>query len=207
MQHRSYYYALTERDCCACLTCSALHFFAIAWFLLGAGAWFGHDRISGSPILRYFVEQPSAATVRPPIGSPVAAYTCVRANNISSLPTPRDYCAEGVQPGSDIAEFPALSEWIPCDQLQRLQHNGDIVASGANCGFADFAVNFVRAHKRLGRNNVLIVAEDCAAYRLLSKELGHDHVAKPLLPPTTQFFFSGFYFLVFRSRLQALGRL
>jgi hypothetical protein len=60
------------------------------------------------------------------------------------------------------------------------------VVSSANCGFADFAVNFVRAHKRFGRNNVLIVAEDCAAYRLLSKVVGHDHVAKPLVPPSTQ---------------------
>ena len=148
-------------------------------FLLALAAWFANDRVAtleASPQAS-FVEKNSAVP-----------YTCPRSNTTSAdsnFPTPRDYCAEDVQPGS-VAEFPALSEWIPCDQLRRLQHNGDIVVSSANCGFAEFAVNFVRAHKRLGRNNVLIVAEDCAAYRLLAKEVGSDHVAKPLVPSSTK---------------------
>jgi hypothetical protein len=165
-----------------------------AVFLLALlGAWIGKTGISkltgSQQALRSSMKaQNNYAVVHPHCG-PAVPYICAQAHSTSAdsnFPTPRDYCTEDVQPGSDIAEFPVLSEWIPCDQLERLQDNGDIVVSSSNCAFLDFAVNLVRAYKRLGRKNVLIVAEDCAAYRLLAKELGSDHVAKPLVAPTTQ---------------------
>ena len=74
----------------------------------------------------------------------------------------------------------ALENWIPCEQLERVQTDSNIILVQTNCGYLDFAMNLWRAYERLGRRNILFLATDCQAYNMLSDLVGSVHVAKPL---------------------------
>ena len=81
------------------------------------------------------------------------------------------------------SDAPTLRDWIPCEQLQRVSTDNNIILVQTNCGYLDFAMNLWRGYQSVGKNNVLFLAADCHTYAAMRTLVGADRVAKPLSPP------------------------
>lgn len=70
-------------------------------------------------------------------------------------------------------------EWFP--YIDKIKKDNFIILSNTNCGYIDFALNFLEHYKSLGYTNIVLIAEDCITYGVLKNKVGKHHVAPPIL--------------------------
>lgn len=69
--------------------------------------------------------------------------------------------------------------------IEIIKQDNFVIISNANYGYLEFALNFWQHYQKLGYENIVFIAEDCAAYSFLENAVGKQHVAPPLLQGTS----------------------